>query len=109
MVWEPAATLGERFGQTLAALAALFPGVRRVGRTYQGFIKAWIAWSPRLLLDWEQRWRTLVRQAAGSNVSGRSQFRIGDMLLWTTALAVVFSGAGSLAEASVVGQVRSSS
>jgi len=66
MVWEPAATLGERFGQTLAALAALFPGVRRVGRTYQGFIKAWIAWSPRLLLDWEQRWRTLVRQAAGT-------------------------------------------
>jgi hypothetical protein len=51
MVWEPAATLGERFVQTLAALTALFPGVRRVGRTYQGFIKAWIAWSPQLLLD----------------------------------------------------------
>jgi hypothetical protein len=66
MVWEPAATLGERFAQTWAALAGLFPGVRRAGRTYQGFIKAWIAWSPRLLLGWEHHWRTLVRQAAGS-------------------------------------------
>ena len=66
MVWEPAATLGERFTQTFAALTALFPGVRRAGRTYQGFIKAWIAWSPRLLLGLERHWRTLVRQAAGT-------------------------------------------
>ena len=65
MVWEPAVTLGERFTQTLAALAGLFPGARRAGRTYQGFIKAWIAWSPQLLLGLEHYWRTLVRQAAG--------------------------------------------
>jgi hypothetical protein len=66
MVWEPALTLQDRFAQTWLALAALFPGLKRAGRTYQGFIKAWIAWSPRLLGFWQQHWRTLVEQAAGA-------------------------------------------
>ena len=77
MVWEPAATLGERCTQTCAALAELFPGLRRVGQTYQGFIKAWIAWSPRLLLGLESHWRTLVRQAAGTRWTHRGWVPLG--------------------------------
>ena len=65
MVWQPAVTLGDRLAEVGAALAELFPGSKRVGRTYQGFIKAWIAWSPRLLAALETHWRILVRQAAG--------------------------------------------
>lgn len=65
MVWEPDLTLHDRLSKTLAALAALFPKLKRPGKTYQGFIKAWIAWSPRLLCILEGHWRTLVRKAAG--------------------------------------------
>ena len=66
MVWEPGATLGARFTQTYTALVALFPGHRRPGRSYQGFVQALIAWSPRLLGVLEPHLRTLVRAAAGA-------------------------------------------
>lgn len=65
MVWEPAATLRDRLAETLLTLADLFPGRKRPGGTYQGFIKAWIAWSPVLLNFWEGHWRTLLPTVAG--------------------------------------------
>lgn len=65
MVWEPGGTLAERFVQTWEALVDLFPGQKRAGRTYQGFIKALVVWSPRLLGMLEPHLRTLVRAAAG--------------------------------------------
>ena len=66
MVWEPGGTLAERFAQTYATLVALFPGKRRPGQSYQGFLKALIVWSPRLLGVLEPHLRTLVRTSAGS-------------------------------------------
>jgi hypothetical protein len=65
MVWEPGGTLAERFAQTYAAVVAVFPGRKRPGQSYQGFIKALIVWSPRLLGIFEPHLRTLVRAAAG--------------------------------------------
>jgi hypothetical protein len=65
MVWEPAVTLRDRLAETLLTLVDLFPGRKRPGATYQGFIKAWIAWSPRLLNFWEGHWRTLLQTVAG--------------------------------------------
>jgi hypothetical protein len=65
MVWEPGLTLADRWAGAADALARIFPGKRRVGRTYQGFVKALIRWSPRLLWLLEAHLRTLVRQAAG--------------------------------------------
>jgi hypothetical protein len=65
MVWEPDLVLRDRLDKTRAALAALFPKLKRPGKTYQGFIKAWIGWSPRLLCMLEGHWRTLVKKAAG--------------------------------------------
>lgn len=46
-------------------MAALVPGCRRAGHTYQGFSKALRRWSPQWLLL-ERHWRTLVQQAAGA-------------------------------------------
>jgi hypothetical protein len=65
MVWEPGSTLAERFARTYAAVVAVFPGRKRPGQSYQGFLKALIVWSPRLLGIFEPHLRTLVRAAAG--------------------------------------------
>jgi hypothetical protein len=67
MVWGPASSLSERWTETYPTLAKIFPGERRAGRTYQGFIKALVRWSPRLLLMLEGHWRTLMQQAAGKH------------------------------------------
>ena len=67
MVWDVTPTLTDRLAQILGTLSALFPGGRRAGRTYQGFIKALIVQSPRLLAGWASHWRTLVRQVAGTH------------------------------------------
>ena len=40
MSWDPAPTLAQRFEAVLALLDAALPRRKRVGRTYQGFVKA---------------------------------------------------------------------
>lgn len=40
MVWDTGHTLGDRFDSARETLGGMFPSRRRVGRTYQGFIKA---------------------------------------------------------------------
>lgn len=65
MVWLPADSLAERFRQTTQTLTALFPKARRVGGTYQGFIKALVRYSPRLLALLESYYRPLVATLAG--------------------------------------------
>ena len=65
MVWEPTAAVTERFAMVRRTLGALFPGRRRPGETYQGYIQALLRWSPRVLGVLEPQLRTLVRAAAG--------------------------------------------
>ena len=46
--WDEAPTLGRRFTHAREAVSAMLPSRRRVGRTYQGFIKALLSWGARL-------------------------------------------------------------
>jgi len=50
MAWSDAGSLGERFAEARSVMAALFPFRRRVGKTYQGLVKA-LAVSGSALLD----------------------------------------------------------
>jgi len=50
MAWSDACSLGERFTEARAVMAALFPSRPRVGKTYQGWVKA-LAVSGSALLD----------------------------------------------------------
>lgn len=66
MSWEDGSGLGSRFESALSSVDAMFGSRRRAGRTYQGFIKALVRWSPRLLRRVEGRLRESVREAAGA-------------------------------------------
>ena len=66
MVLLPEAALTARFAAACGALAGLYPKRRRTGQTYQGYVRALVKWSPRLLAGLEPHYRALVRAAAGS-------------------------------------------
>jgi hypothetical protein len=66
MSWEDGGGLGSRFEAALSSVDAMLRSRRRAGRTYQGFIKALVRWSPRLLRRVEGRLRESVRQTAGA-------------------------------------------
>lgn len=66
MAWEEGEGLGSRFEAALSSVDAMFRSRRRAGRTYQGFVKAMVRWSPRLLRRAEGRLRESVRETAGA-------------------------------------------
>lgn len=66
MSWDPAPTLGQRFESALDALDAALPRRRRVGRTYQGLVKALARRGGALLADLAPRLRACTREAAGA-------------------------------------------
>jgi len=65
MNWVEADGLKSRFASALLQIDMMFPSRRRVGRTYQGWIKALIRWSPRLLHRIQTHLRSAVCQTAG--------------------------------------------
>ncbi len=65
MSWDPAPTLAQRFESTLAVLDAALPRRRKVGRTYQGFVKALTARSGAIFGVMIPHLRGLTEQAAG--------------------------------------------
>lgn len=50
VAWDPGASLADRFDSARACLTEMFPSLRRVGKTYPGFVKA-LALSGAVLLD----------------------------------------------------------
>jgi len=74
MSWDPSPTLAQRFESARAALDAALPRRRRVGRTYQGFVKALTGRSPAILEKTAAHLRTLTRRAAGQ------QWRLGEFV-----------------------------
>ena len=71
MAWDASSTLVQRFAAAYDATRALWPSRKRVGGTYQGYVKALIKYSPRLLRELEARLRHAVEQALGA------QWRMG--------------------------------
>lgn len=63
MAWSESASLADRFR------SALLLAPRRVGRTYQGWVKASRRWSPTLLRLITRVWRERVRSEAGGRWS----------------------------------------
>jgi hypothetical protein len=50
MAWDGAASLAEQFDSVRGTVTEMFPSCKRIGRTYQGFVKA-MALSGAMLLD----------------------------------------------------------
>jgi len=67
MAWDLTPGLVDRFESVRGVLDAMWPGRRRCGRSYQGFIKALVRWSPGLLRRLESHLRDCVRQTAGAS------------------------------------------
>jgi len=65
MAWDPAQTLCDRFAAARDVLTGMFPSRRRVGKTYQGFIKALFSWSDLLVEKVADHLRGVIRQIAG--------------------------------------------
>ena len=66
MSWDPAPTLAQRFEAVLALLDAALPRRKRVGRTYQGFVKALTPRSEAILGTLVPHLRSLSEKAAGA-------------------------------------------
>lgn len=64
MAWGSEPTLAQRFEATVESLDELYPGRRRSGRTYQGFVRALGRVGPRLGRRMRARLRQAVRAAA---------------------------------------------
>ena len=64
--WDPSGTLTDRFAAARSCLVKMFPGRRRPGRTYEGFIAALAKASEALLAAVIGHLRESVREAAGS-------------------------------------------
>jgi hypothetical protein len=65
MSWDPAPTLAQRFESARLVLDAALPRRRRVGRTYQGFVKALARRHAGILACLLPHLRTLTERAAG--------------------------------------------
>lgn len=66
MAWDVSPTLAQRFDCAREATRALWPGRKRVGATYQGYIKALTRRSPRLLRELESRLRQVIVRTLGT-------------------------------------------
>ena len=66
MAWSDQPTLAQRFESARVTLEQMFPGRRRVGGSYQGFVKMLGRWSPRLLRLLHAHWRRALRKVAGA-------------------------------------------
>jgi hypothetical protein len=66
MSWDDRASLAHRWEESRQTLGQLYPSRRRVGTTYQGFVKMLRRWSPRLLTKLELHWRALTQSLAGT-------------------------------------------
>ena len=67
MAWGEQEGLLDRFEAVRGTLDTLWPSRKRVGRTYQGFVKALVKFSPRLLRRVESHMRQCVRETAGAS------------------------------------------
>ena len=67
MALSEAGTLQDRFTSARLVLDTTVPRRRRVGRTYQGFIKALLNLSDSLLLQVQDRLRDCIRAVSGSH------------------------------------------
>src|SRR5688572_2564213 len=65
MSWDPGPTLAQRFESALGLLDRALPRRRRVGRTYQGFVKALASRGRGLPAALGAHLRTLTQRAAG--------------------------------------------
>jgi len=65
MTWCPLQTLGDRFAAARDVLVEMFPSRRRVGKTYQGFVKALLSRSEWLLARLAAHLRGVICQIAG--------------------------------------------
>jgi hypothetical protein len=77
MSWDAAPTLAQRFESALGVLRAGTPRRRRVGRTYQGFVKAMMRHSDAALSALVPHLRTLTQQRAGKAWTFRGLVPIG--------------------------------
>ena len=66
VAWDPSPALKDRFAAARACLVGMFPGRRRPGATYAGFIAALAKASEALLAAVTGHLRESVREAAGS-------------------------------------------
>jgi hypothetical protein len=81
LAWQPAgATLADRFDAARAAVVAMYPGRRRPGETYAGFVAALARWSASLLgvvVDALRRAARRSAEAAGCwTIGGRVVFGV---------------------------------
>jgi len=67
MNWFPAVAMKDRLASVAATLTALFPGHRRIGATYEGFIAALVRQSVGLLTLLLAAWRAAVGKSATMN------------------------------------------
>jgi hypothetical protein len=67
MAWSINNVLADRFDEARAGLAAMFPGRKRPGKTYQGFVAALAGRSEALLARIGDHLRGQVRKVAGEN------------------------------------------
>jgi hypothetical protein len=65
MSWDPAPTLAQRFENARGVLRGILPRRWRLGRTYQGFVKAMMRHSDAAMEPLLPHLRTLTREAAG--------------------------------------------
>ena len=84
MGWESAQALCDRFDAARDSITDMFPGRRRVGKTYQGFVKVILRWSDSLLEKVTDHLRRMIRQIAGA--------------YWTREKLVAFAVDGSRVE-----------
>ena len=66
MVYESGSTLQDRFRNARECLIEMFPGRRRPGKSYTGFVKAWRRFTPRMHEALKQHLREAHRSIAGS-------------------------------------------
>jgi hypothetical protein len=67
MAWSPAQHLTDRFAEAWALVVRMFPGRRRPGRSYEGFVAALAKVSDGLLATLAEHWRARVRQTAAAH------------------------------------------
>jgi len=65
MVYESGETLQDRFRSARECLIEMFPGRRRPGKSYQGFVKAWGRFAPTMGDECKRHLREAHRTAAG--------------------------------------------
>lgn len=66
MAWDSGHTLGDRFDSSRETLSGMFPSRKRVGRTYQGFIKAMLRLGEALGDRLTVHLRSVLRRLAGA-------------------------------------------